>query len=880
MAAPRGWRRWLRPATAWLPARRPAGRLRRLNRPSQLPMRLLFWAVILLPGTILALQSWQAWEQSWAEASVEMERSAAAAAEYARRVLDGHRLLAQRANDLLIGLSDDTIRQEEAAISSQLAQLVEESGGERMVSISAFDDEGEPLVSGSMLGLPRDGRYATRDYNRLLRAAAPPRALISGPYEGRIGGTRFFAVSMRREHSGNAQPAGAYDGVINVTIRIPEASAALQRLLKNPADQLALRRRDGAALAQTAADDGSWAAAQRLLQPALQAGAREGELRRPWSREAGQSVVVFHAVEGWDVYAVATRPRAEIIADWLATVGGLLMFGLPSMLALLALVLVVRRGQGLMLTHNVGLEQRVAERTAALASSEERLRLAQEASGVGVWEQELGPGGRAIWSAEQYRLLGLDPEAGPVGARALLRMIEPADRWAVLRALRGRTPQAHLRLKRANDGALRWLSVSGVRVPAGAGRPPRLIGIAADITERHANAEALRDAEMRYRALFEVSPFAVFILDPQTDAILDVNARACSDYGYSREEFRRLALQDIDARDAEEPRGPMAAAIVSSAAAAAAGVAPLPRVGPVPGALPETPLPGQGPFGLPGAGIATTLAAAAPPAADGPAAARPRGPREVQEYETRYRTRGGGLRDVLVRVQGVHLRGHNVSYAAHMDITARKRAEEERLLLAREVDHRAKNVLTLVQAALRLTPKEDAAAYTSAVEGRVMALARAHTLLAEAYWTGAELRALLEGELTAFLAPLDGQDMPQVTLEGPPVMLPPAAAQGVSMVLHELATNATKHGALSRPGGRVTVGWSLLEPAGRLALRWSEAGGPPVEGPPQRQGFGSRMVEATIRRQLGGMVRRQWRREGLDCELELPLRQPDRRDAA
>ncbi|WP_160000567.1 HWE histidine kinase domain-containing protein, partial [Roseomonas sp. 18066] len=848
----RGQRRWL----GWLrPRRRPAGRLRRASRPSQLPLRLLLWAVILLPGSILTLQSWQAWEQSWAEATVEMERSAEAAAEYARRVLDGHRLLAQRANDLLIGLSDDTIRQEEAAVSSQLAQLVEEGGGEQMLTLNVFDAEGEALVSGSMLGLPRDGRFADRDYNQVLRGAGATRAVISGPHQARIGGGRFFAVTLRREHSGNALPAGAYDGVINVSVRIPEASTALQRLLKNPADELALQLRDGQPLAQTGGQTGGGA--------------------------AGLGIVLRHPVEGWDVQAVAARPRDQIVARWLAMVGRLLMFGLPSVLALLALVLVVRRGQRHMLTHNVGLEQRVAERSAALASSEERLRLAQEASGVGVWEQELGPGGRAVWSAEQYRLLGLDPEGGPVGARRLLRMIEPADRWAVLRALRGRTPQAHLRLKRANDGALRWLSVSGVRVPAGAGRPARLIGIAADITDRHANAEALRDAEMRYRALFEVSPFAVFILDPATDAILDVNARACSDYGYSREEFRHLALQDIDAREVEEPRGPLAAAIASSAAAVAAGVAPLPRVGLAPGALPEAPLPGQGSLPGPFAVPATATLAAAPPAtSDTAAPRRSRGPREVQEYETRYRTRSGGLRDVLVRVQGVHLRGHNVSYAAHMDITARKRAEEERLLLAREVDHRAKNVLTLVQAALRLTPKEDAAAYTSAVEGRVMALARAHTLLAEAYWTGAELRALLEGELTAFLAPLDGQDMPQVTLEGPPVMLPPAAAQGVSMVLHELATNATKHGALSRPGGRVAVSWQLQEAAGRLALCWSEAGGPPVEAPPQRQGFGSRMVEATIRRQLGGVVRRQWRREGLECELELPLRQPDRRDAA
>jgi PAS domain S-box-containing protein len=213
------------------------------------------------------------------------------------------------------------------------------------------------------------------------------------------------------------------------------------------------------------------------------------------------------------------------------------------------------------------------------------------------------------------------------------------------------------------------------------------------------------------------------------------------------------------------------------------------------------------------------------------------------------------------------------------DVTERRAAEERQALLVREVDHRAKNVLAVVQAALRLTPKGDAEAYAKAVEGRVMALARAHTLLAAGRWTGAGLRALLEVELAAFLpatATAAGgarSDGPRAELCGPDVLLPPAAAQAVSMALHELATNATKHGALSAPGGRISVSWRVAgEVDGRMLwLRWAEAGGPPVAGAPARRGFGSRVIEATIRDQLGGTVRKTWDAGGLVCELAVPL---------
>jgi PAS domain S-box-containing protein len=199
------------------------------------------------------------------------------------------------------------------------------------------------------------------------------------------------------------------------------------------------------------------------------------------------------------------------------------------------------------------------------------------------------------------------------------------------------------------------------------------------------------------------------------------------------------------------------------------------------------------------------------------------------------------------------------------DVTARKAAEERQALLAREVDHRAKNALAVVQTMLRLTRAEDIPRFARAVEGRVAALARAQTLLAEVSWDGADLRALLEGELSPFLA---GQ---RAVLDGAPVMLPPGVAQPIAMAVHELATNAAKHGALSAPGGQVVVGWAM-EPGGQLRLRWAEGGGPPVAGPPGRRGFGSRVLEGTVAHQLGGSVRLDWHPGGLVCEMEVPLR--------
>lgn len=215
------------------------------------------------------------------------------------------------------------------------------------------------------------------------------------------------------------------------------------------------------------------------------------------------------------------------------------------------------------------------------------------------------------------------------------------------------------------------------------------------------------------------------------------------------------------------------------------------------------------------------------------------------------------------------------------DVSERRAAEERQALMTRELDHRAKNALAVVLAALRLTPAEDPKTYAAAVEGRVAALARALTLLAERGWSGASLRDLACGELRPFIAASAGSPGPQASVAGPDVLLTAVAAQPLSMAIHELATNAVKHGALSVGSGRVAVSWSRHLRDGSLHLRWTETGGPPLAAKPARRGFGSRVLHATIVDQLGGRLACDWPPSGLVCGISLPAgRWMDERDAA
>jgi two-component sensor histidine kinase/DNA-binding response OmpR family regulator len=199
-----------------------------------------------------------------------------------------------------------------------------------------------------------------------------------------------------------------------------------------------------------------------------------------------------------------------------------------------------------------------------------------------------------------------------------------------------------------------------------------------------------------------------------------------------------------------------------------------------------------------------------------------------------------------------------------VDITDRKSAEDRQTLLVREVDHRARNALAVVQSIIRLTRAESKEAYVTAVEGRITALSRAHVLLSQSRWQGANLSRILDEELD----PYRRSEAEKIVTSGPEVFLEPATAQILALALHELATNAAKYGALSSSSGRVMLSWELGPSC--LVLRWIESGGPNVQ-PPRSEGYGTRVIGASVERQLDGCATFDWHPDGLRFTMSIPL---------
>lgn len=235
----------------------------------------------------------------------------------------------------------------------------------------------------------------------------------------------------------------------------------------------------------------------------------------------------------------------------------------------------------------------------------------------------------------------------------------------------------------------------------------------------------------------------------------------------------------------------------------------------------------------------------------------------VDHFETIRRRKDGSLVNISLTVSPMTDEFGRIVGASKIarDITEQKRREEQITLLAREADHRTKNLLALAQATVHLAQGETPAALKAAIEGRLQALATAHTLLAQTRWAGADLHKIVTEELS----PYRKSGVRRAEADGPTLLLAPDQAQALAMALHELVTNAVKYGALSSPGGRVKVEWRV-NPGRRLVLRWRETGGPAVK-PPERQGFGTRVMERMICGQLNGEVDFDWRPEGMACEI-------------
>jgi PAS domain S-box-containing protein len=243
-----------------------------------------------------------------------------------------------------------------------------------------------------------------------------------------------------------------------------------------------------------------------------------------------------------------------------------------------------------------------------------------------------------------------------------------------------------------------------------------------------------------------------------------------------------------------------------------------------------------------------------------------------REYNVEYRIVGGGG-----GVRWIESRGF-VSYdpdgnpqrvtGVNIDVTERKRVEDHQRVLVAELDHRVKNSLATIGAVVShtLDTSSSMGDFAAALDGRVQSMARTHELLSASRWEGISVAELVRRELAPYATRSNTE------IGGPDVILKAEVGQAMGMILHELATNAAKYGALSAQGGRVSIQWQQRlngQPRSPLVLEWREIGGPPV-AVPGKSGFGTRTIRDLVPYEFGGTVDLRFPPEGVECRLELP----------
>ncbi|MCX8474727.1 MAG: PAS domain S-box protein [Sphingomonas sp.] len=454
------------------------------------------------------------------------------------------------------------------------------------------------------------------------------------------------------------------------------------------------------------------------------------------------------------------------------------------------------------------------EAEARLRKSEESLRLATESAGMASWELDLETMA-GEWSPNRFDLLGMERRPDSRGSfEEWLERVHPDDREMARGAAQncfetGMPYTIEYRVRRADDGEERWLQSHGSRIDYEDKRPSRLVGISFDVTYRKHAEEELRESEARFRTIFEQAN-DYLVTTTLDQKITSVNPAVVAALGYAEDEIVGASIGDFMEPD--------------QLALSMEAFEHKMRVG---------------------GNTRTTLTVRA---RDG----RPL----IWEINSRLTTDSEG------RPTGLHAIGR--------DMTEAKRAEAHLRLLVDELNHRVKNTLAIVQGIAQQSFKgiTDPATARGAFEGRLAALSEAHNLLTREHW-GPVSMAQIIGDAVA----PHGGDVGRFELDGPDLPILPKTAISLALAIHELATNAVKHGALSQPTGQVTIRWNRTgEDGARLSLVWQEQGGPRVEAP-ARRGFGTRMIERGLAAEFGGTVEIDFRPEGLVCTVDAPLPQ-------
>ena len=439
----------------------------------------------------------------------------------------------------------------------------------------------------------------------------------------------------------------------------------------------------------------------------------------------------------------------------------------------------------------------------ALRADEELQRMALAAAGAGAWRWKSG--GELIWSSEIYRFFGLDPAQPPLGNDEwLVRCVHPEDRIlfndAVEKARAGRV-DFHIEFRLA-EPSRRWLVSTGRFQVTEDGAPSQAFGIIFDVTAQREAEQRLRDSEERLRLAMAAGQIGVWEWNIRSGEV-KWSENLLRLAGVAREEFDGT-FEAFKALLHPEDRQRVELAIRNAMA-------------------------------------------------------------EGAEYELEFRmvnsrgdvrwcaTRAAILRDATgspSRMLGVD-----------MDITERKALQARQEQLVGELDHRVKNILTLVQVIARQTL--ESGAKLEDFQGRLKALADAQALLISTQWKSVDFAALVRQEMSAY-------PETQIRIDGDRHAIKARTAQTVALIVHELATNAAKYGALSTPEGLVDIAW-WADPKDQtfLQIRWKETGGPPVSRPDAR-GFGTRLIEHGLAME-GGEAKLRFVPEGFQAELRVPV---------
>ena len=461
------------------------------------------------------------------------------------------------------------------------------------------------------------------------------------------------------------------------------------------------------------------------------------------------------------------------------------------------------------------------ERTSAqadLRASETRLRLAMGAGRMAAWQHDVAKG-ELTSTPELNRLLGFE-ETATLRLEDIRARYLPGDLERLTTAMRRTVEDGErfflhqVRFLRP-DGQIRWFQMRAEFHCTPDRVLEKIVGVLLDVTDEKMVELALRERDAELEAALEAGALAIIDVDHRTGRFTP-SPRLSRLFGYPPD--RVLTLDDVRARyhpvDLDE--------LLARATA-------------------ELNDPSKSTF----------------------------------YWRLRLLLPGDLVR--WIEIRGEHVRDSDGtilrSRGVAQDVTARKKWEEHQRLLVNELNHRVKNTLAVVQAlaqqTFRWTTDPDAA--RQAFDARLSALSDAHNLLTAQNWESAPVRDIVEFGVGA----VSGAGADRVRCVGPDVDLPPQAAIALALAVHELSTNALKYGALSAETGRVEAAWSTLPPGPEgdrgLEFVWRERGGPPVT-PPERKGFGARLLERGLGADPGGLVVMDFAREGLTCTIRAPLR--------